>query len=430
MEINRKEIKLFILIFIIFLLIDSPFSFGKYLFFFVIIYFIRLYSKKTIVLNNISFFFRNKLLIISCLTLIIGIVRNCVPNIELSELFFKIIKFVSFIFFVTFFIRSYIIQNFESQNKIRNLVLILITPFFIIATLNLILFLLFNIKNESTFVKGNSVTLHFFGLDVNRVKFYFVAGINSYGATIGIFLSVMLAYYFMIKKHSIALVGLFVFLLILFFTDTRGAIIFSLLAFFLVFLINKKVINIKFSKWLTFLMIAGPFLLLLALSYFGKDFLLTREGEDIQSGNSRLIIWAISLIDLAEFKWIHLIGYGEYGIRDSASFYEFSNLWKTDDIYLLHPHNALLVSITDNGYIGAIVFILLTFLTIKKMEIVWKYFKDFQILLLVAFIYIILIGLTETTYGFYYPNFYCIFYMFVILQTSIFDYIKHYKVVE
>lgn len=420
MVINKKEISLFILNFLFFLIVDSRLPFGRFFFLFIIFYLVRIYLKRSFNIDNFSFFFRNKILVLSVVIISIGVLRNCDPNVSFFELCFRLFKFISFVFFVTYFTRSYIIQFLEDKNRILQLVVILVVPFLIFAILNLVLFFL-DIKNENKFAYGNSVTLQSLGVYFERVSFYLVSGINSYGAVVGMFLSIMLTYLLLIRRYWLSYFSCFIFLLILLFTDTRAALFFSVLSFLITFLFYKEIIKIKYSKWLIYIMIVGPFLLILTLGMFGSESVLLRDGEDFQSGNSRLLIWIISLNDLAQFKWIHLFGYGEIGIQFSSSLNEFSKLLNTEDLYLLHPHNALIVSIVDNGYIGALIFIILMYSTLKKNEIGWKYHNKIQILILVFFIYNIFIGITETIYGLYYQSFYTAFYVFVILQFAISD---------
>lgn len=404
------------------MLIESSLSFNRYLLIIPTIYLIRLSLIYPKVYSHISFFKKNKLLLLSILILIFGIIRNNVSSIRAIDNFLKIYVFVSFIFIITVFIRSYFNAFYYSEKKIYNILLIIITPFFLFSLINLVFFFL-SIKGEQDFVTGEAVFLQNIGIYIDRVKFYLALGTNNYGSIVGVFFTMCCTYIVLFKRNLFITLAFFTFLITILLTDTRASIFYSILLLFFIILFSKKILRIKYAKWFPYMMFIGPFLLILSFTFLGSDSLFIREGEDFQTGNHRLLIWGISLNDLSSFKFIQLIGYGEYGILQTSSANKLSYLMNRDEYYFLHPHNSLIVSIIDNGYLGLLTYFLLIYNAIKSIVNNWEYLKYLQLILLSAFLYFILIGLTETIYGFYYPNSNNIFYSFIILQVVTSEYI-------
>jgi hypothetical protein len=418
-KINKIEIYLFIFIFFCFQMILGPFENLRYIFSLIIFaYTFRIVTLYPSVLDSFRFLLRNKYFTFYTLIFIISLIRTNNPDNDMTIQVFRISMLVIFIFLVNSFVYSYIMKS--GEDKLFNLRLIrnLLLPFFLFGLINL-LFYFAGIKSESLFVKGYSVTLKSIGITLERVKFYFVSGINSYGTLLGGLLSMSLTYYFFVQKNMIYLIFSLTFIILLLFTDTRGAFLFSFISFLFIFLFSKKWISIKWIKFIPVLYFIGPIILFFLLLNFGADSGLVREDEDVTSGNSRFLIWGIIFQELSVFKFEHIFGFGEYGVSNSNIISPLTKLFNSNEIKLIHPHNSILVSIIDTGYIGLASFLILIFNVFNNIVKMWHRFKCFQIVMLSVLIYIVLIGQTETAFGFYYQNFIFLFYSILILQANL-----------
>lgn len=418
-KINKIEIYLFIFIFFCFQMILGPFENLRYIFSLIIFaYTFRVITLYPSVLDSFRFLIRNKYFSFYTLIFLISLIRTNNPDNDVTIQIFRILMLLIFIFLVNSFVYSYLKRSDENELFTLSLIRYLLFPFFLFGLLNL-LFYFSGITSESIFVKGYSVTFKSLGINLERVKFYFVSGINSFGTLVGGLLSMSLSYYLFVQKKIIYLIFSLSFIILLLFTDTRGAFLFSFISILLVFLFSKKWISIYWAKYIPLLYFIGPIILFFLLIYFGTDSGLVREDEDVTSGNSRFLIWGIIFQELSIFKFEHLYGFGEYGVSNSSIISPLTKLFNSNEIKLIHPHNSILVSIIDTGYIGLLSFLLLIFKIFRSIIEKWDEFKTIQIVILSAFFYIVLIGQTETAFGYYYQNFIFMFFTLIILQLNL-----------
>jgi O-antigen ligase len=144
---------------------------------------------------------------------------------------------------------------------------------------------------------------------------------------------------------------------------------------------------------------------------------LSRSSGDLQTGNSRFLIWGISFAEFAQFKPIHLIGYGEYGHLGSGASKLWENIFSNwEDSGNKTPHNTMLVIMFDTGYIGLFFYISLLYGFIAKMIKIWLWQKPQRYLYLSYFLFMLLQGVTESTFGFYFFDYLFIFFMIFIVE--------------
>jgi O-antigen ligase len=126
--------------------------------------------------------------------------------------------------------------------------------------------------------------------------------------------------------------------------------------------------------------------------------------------------------ELADFKPIHMIGYGEYGPYGAGltkQYMEEKFLMETEQEKLLSSitHNTALQVIFDIGYIGLAIYLLLLSTLFSQIYILYKKNKTAVLTISYLMLYIVLMGTSETFYGNYAPfrN-----YLFIIITSFVF----------
>ncbi len=337
----------------------------------------------------------------------------------------RYLNFFSFVFFATAChqVFRYIDQRFKDRFDVYYY--IIISPFFLFILTNLIFWSIgFKGTDEEGIDIGNSVTLSYFGINYPRVKFPFTNGINSYGTLVGGVLTIQLVYFFVMKQRNLIGVAFIASsLLTLFLTDSRSAVVYPIIITALLFWISrwKEIKKLRFITWAWLL---GPLLIsvllpMLAAIPLFSDF--SRSSEDFATGNSRFVIWLLSLKELLNFKLIHLVGYGLFGhYASGVSFYWAHIFGLSSNSIMVHPHNSVFSIIFDYGYI--LLFILLWFIgsTIKTCANYWSSRRQLIILYLGFLVYFILISVTESFFGFYYLDsiYFIILFFFLITKVN------------
>lgn len=257
---------------------------------------------------------------------------------------------------------------------------------------------------------GNAIILSFFGVDLNRSNFPLTGGINSYSSLLGVLVVICFLYaiYFP-KLRTISVFAGVVFFWQLLVLDSRGPIIFAILTVISTVLLTRfRKVNLL-SNIIPFVSIAGPFLFVLGLQlfiiFFNFDEML-RNSTEAYTGNSRLVIWLISLDEFIDFKLQHLIGYGEFGhFASGKSLLWAGNFAAYENNDAMHPHSSMLVLLYDYGYIGLILYFNFLIKLLRKVKkISMTSVTKLDIVFYGIFLYIGLIGSSESFIGFYYSN--------------------------
>jgi O-antigen ligase len=366
-------------------------------------------------LLNLKRIFVGEYLTISVFLLTIALIRTNKPDVKTLATIYKTIQFILFIVFLVVFYNWYLIK--KKRNAFELIINGTILPFSIYCVINIICWIL-GVKFEGfeELEIGKSVTLGLFGLDVDRVKFPFVQGINSFASVVGsVFTISLIALSHAKSKQSrtILIFSICVLVIVLFLTDSRASLFYPILI-----LLGVKAIRMfNFKKILSifpFFPLVGPFIIVIALSLIaqsGAFEAVSRNSEETATGNGRLVIWGIALNEFLNFQLIHLIGYGEFGHYASKASFAWAHLFeKWSNGELTHPHNTVLMIIFDYGYLGLLYFILFLKNVAKNIKIQWErniYLTDVA---LGFMIYFVLIGTTESFYGFYYLNSIYIFF--------------------
>jgi hypothetical protein len=381
-----------------------PFNgiFGTNLFqIFLLVYFINgiaLFSYR----NKFKLKLNKKLTLIFCLVLIVNLISILRTNITGSSVLINVSKCIYLIVFTIF-----VVAFLNKYSRKRNLEVyfwnIGVNPMIVYGVLNLLM-VLFDVQFKELYKVnlGKSVFLSYLNLDVERVNFPLTQGINTFASVFSFIFTTSLLFIFFLKTRGFKIYfALVTSLIILFLCDSRVLIIAPV--FITVLFVVLK--NNKFFSYAPFLIPLGP-ILLWALLIFYKDNsllnLISRSSSELETGNSRFIIWSYCLNEFSFFKFIHLFGYGQYGHFGSGVSRLwvdiFSNSFKSPELNT--PHNSFLSLLFDIGYFGVIIYVLF-FYTIIKVIISKINYNKFYYSFLGYFLLLIFTGITESNLGIY-----------------------------
>lgn len=160
---------------------------------------------------------------------------------------------------------------------------------------------------------------------------------------------------------------------------------------------------------------------------------ISRDSKDLSTGNSRKFIYETANNELADFKPIHFIGYGEYGIYGAGltMYYieKFGELLPSEQVMISVAHNSAVQAIFDTGYIGTFFYIMLMFIAFHKSQKLYKKGQDPFILITFFLLYYMITGMSETYFGKYakFQYFMLLYLSFVVLLSANYEgYLKKY----
>lgn len=363
--------------------------------------------------------------------LLVGIIRNNNPLVPASVNVYKLVNFLLF----CGVLQQTINLNIDRFDFRKILLYMLYIPMLSIIIINLILFIVglgINSSKETELFGENSLILSILGVSLEPSSFNFILGFVEQRALLGLFLTFFLTGYLIFTKNrKIMIVGIVTTTILLILIDTRAALIYPYIIFFFFFLVMKKSNKPKLLWIIPLITIFGSGLLLYGLSYlssFSDLSNFSRSSEDFATANSRSLIWLVSSLEFLQFKFIHLVGYGEYGHYESGASEGWAGIfvqWQNPE--LISPHSTFYIILFDYGYIGLAFMIFLQFKIISKIKKYWNIYREVSLLTLVLLIYWNLIGVTESFFGFYAQNLIYFFIMFCMLIFSL-DYLENRKI--
>lgn len=369
--------------------------------------------------NDFKVVLKNKFLLFLCFILLIGLIRNNNPTTTVPSIIITSLFFCGFIYFIY----QVIVLIGHLDSKLKYIFRFLILPYILFFAANL-LFWLAGIdftSNEGDTTSKEGILLGFLGIHSVRVKFVFASGINSYATLLGGIFTLILVYLFILKYRNWYIwFSFFITLVTILLTDSRSAFIYPFLITYVIFLYVKSS-KLKFLSYWPYIIIIGPFLMTLLfpiLSNYDFFSFLSRSSEDLITGNARFFIWVIALNEFLSFKILHLFGYGVYGHFASGASISWSNFFVSfnESSELVHPHNSALSILFDYGYLGLISFyiVILKICNLVKVRFRMIELKPVALIQTAFIIYLSLISITESFFGFYYLNtiYYCISFFF------------------
>jgi O-antigen ligase len=346
----------------------------------------------------------------------IGLLRSNLPGTSLTSSSIKILNLL-----VYYLNTIYIIYPLIIKNDIKRILNLIVLPFLILGTLNLVAYFLGFYKSTSA---SPSVMAGLIGLKTGRVKFLFAGGINSYATVNGFFLSISaLCFYYKIYSRNFCCWCLIVFLGVAILCDSRAAVIFGAVSIFSGIFLHKKR-KFFLLKIMPAIVVLGPILLVVVITQLASSGVLdviSRGDNDAATGNSRFILWILIGSDFLFGKSLTLFGLGEGGIYKTDSVDAISGIFEgfegnAKTTTIMHPHSTLFGMLLDNGIITFVLYIVLLVILIKTLSDNWNYNSHLFVILSAMLIYLILTGITESFFGYYYQNLFVVYlFMFCLI---------------
>lgn len=245
------------------------------------------------------------------------------------------------------------------------------------------------------------------GIHSTRVLFPFANGINNFGDIAGVALaaSAVLAIRSKGQRRQFAALLLMTSMYALFATDARGALLFSIGAIILVLLWGHR-------RRLSNVAVVIPFTTVIITFVLGvlanTDLvnILSRNGDNLITATNRTVIWHAVLHVLSHPSLTQLYGYGANGQISSGASLGYDFLFAGSS----HPgqytaHNFMLQTVLDIGYAGLLIFVLLLYLTgrrLHQMIVIWQLVPARA--LLGALVFLVFAGATDSTPTIYTPE--------------------------
>lgn len=364
---------------------------------------------------------------VASIILIIGLARTNKPDTILMGSVVKVLSFLAFLMCTIAYSEWYVRKR--NKDFILFFFLVNLVPYLLYCFVNIFLWAsgISVGKYEETTI-GEALLLSQLGINIERVKFPLVTGFNSFATLLGGLFSVtLMGLVSSFRYKSLLWLSLAIIFVMLLMIDSRTALIYPVLCCLLVLFLKKRE-KIGILRTFPITQIFGPILLVLFLQlvsnipFFAS---LSRSSEDLQTGNSRTMVWTMALTEFIEFKFDHIAGYGEYGHYESGA----SALWAPffssyENSEMMHPHNTILMILFDYGIIGLIAYFFLLYRSINMVISTWKFNKDFNSLIVTYLAYFLIIGITESFFGFYYLNSYYLLFSVLIVQAAVTPYIQ------
>ena len=218
---------------------------------------------------------------------------------------------------------------------------------------------------------GQGLMLTWFGLETPRALLPMAAGFNAFGSVAGatfvggIGLILTRSSKVRVMGGVFAMAGLIALLL----TDSRGGLLAALLSAVIVVVTPKSWL----SRWRWFVLAAPalPLLLLsglrLAAQLPGAE-AFARESGNLETVSGRTPVWRVTVDHLQFFDPIHLIGYGYEGHQASGISQEYAQYFASyANPTIYGPHNLLLQTVIDTGYLGAVAYLGVMYLTLRRL---------------------------------------------------------------
>ncbi|WP_157816048.1 O-antigen ligase family protein [Spirosoma pollinicola] len=382
-----------------------------------------------LIISNGNYLFKtikeNLMAIFLLLLILVGNVRSNFPDQTIGFTISRTINTV--LLFSAVFSAFHYYKNKYNYSIVDIVAKFIILPYCLYCLINFLLWAAGISIKESVMtdevVNKKAVLLSYFGLNIDRVQFPLSTGLNNYAVISGAMFTICLVLLFVsnTKKYKIlTIASCLVFLATLLLIDSRASIYYPILICFTLILWQKSKAYVKNMPYLTYLIVLGPlFLYLMVPLMMVLPFIesITRNSEELATGNSRFLIWSACLLEFIEFKPIHLIGFGyfgHFGSGVSASWSSIFSTWTDGD--LKTSHNTFFTILFDHGYLGLVVYVLVIYNTFKRISRFWNINREGNVLLFGFFSFNIFAGITETLIGFYSPNYFILFFVFLFAE--------------
>jgi O-antigen ligase len=308
--------------------------------------------------------------------------------------------------------------------------------FLILApSITILIFLLFYVVGYNKavpFGEGENLFLSLLGIHLEKRNIPFI---NAHPNTIGIYagatlvMSVIGIWTLQLEKkyHTLLLVNVAICSIFLLVVDSRGTILNTLIAILAVYVLNR-IHAVSMLRYVVIISPFLPFIMLFVLSTFADNPLiaqLSRNEGDLETGNSRGIIWQYCLNELMDVKPIHFIGYGANGQVPSGVSKLYAYFFSEEGGDQMITHNYFIQSLFDLGYIGSFMLLAVMYIAITNAIDMYKGRIKSALVLIGFMTYYTLSGTTESTFGVYnriYNSIFIMVLIFILLSKNEFDY--------
>jgi hypothetical protein len=269
---------------------------------------------------------------------------------------------------------------------------------------------------KPTYDTSAATTLRFIGINTRQILFPLNPNIHPgiIGA-LGGYLFVLSASYLKHIKNNSSWVNRRLYLYIIsgivtvLMSDSRTILFSAVLCvagLFIITSINK----LSLLKYLIWVIPFSNIIFMSAMQYTASTSIASsisrNNNNDIATGNSRKFIYMAANRELADFKPIHMIGFGEYGpyAAGLTKYYmadKFYKESKKETLISSVTHNTALQVIFDIGYIGLAIYLLFLFTLFSQLGKMSKAGQTSILPLAYIMTYIMILGTSETYFGNY-----------------------------
>jgi hypothetical protein len=308
----------------------------------------------------------------------------------------------------------YLFYQYESQNdnfSEKKFIMLIIDVLGIYCLANIIAFIV-----KPTYDTSAATTLRFIGINTRQILFPLNPNIHPgiIGA-LGGYLFVLSASYLKHIKNNSSWVNRRLYLYIIsgivtvLMSDSRTILFSAVLCvagLFIITSINK----LSLLKYLIWVIPFSNIIFMSAMQYTASTSIASsisrNNNNDIATGNSRKFIYMAANRELADFKPIHMIGFGEYGpyAAGLTKYYmadKFYKESKKETLISSVTHNTALQVIFDIGYIGLAIYLLFLFTLFSQLGKMSKAGQTSILPLAYIMTYIMILGTSETYFGNY-----------------------------
>ena len=206
------------------------------------------------------------------------------------------------------------------------------------------------------------------GLPGSRMQFPLATGINAFGPICAVSLAISVTLAIRNEQRKLAIAGAVFSLYAILAIDSRGAMLFGVLAIAVVTLVPHAR-----RRGLSWIAVALPLMLAIAVTTLGAlsgPAQLDREtagGSSIDTGSSRLVVWREVSDTITQPRLETLVGWGRNGQLTSGASVGYAYLFRGQfEPLLASAHNALLQTLLDIGLVGALCVILLSAVMLRQ----------------------------------------------------------------
>ena len=234
------------------------------------------------------------------------------------------------------------------------------------------------------------------GVHVNRVQFPLASGLNGIGPTAVVALVVCSVLAVRNEQRKRAVAGTLLSLCVVLLIDSRGALLFGLLALALVTLTPRA--RKRGFGWVAILLPVLPIVLILALTNLAETEVgseLDRGGvESLSTGTGRTVVWGAVIKVFRPPAVEHVFGYGQNGHITSGASLNYAYLFPNEPDALAHSaHNLLLQTLLDTGWIGLACLIALAVAVLNRLARLAA--DSYYAALLAAALALLLLGIVQ-----------------------------------